>query len=84
MKLPQLTTGDHALEGAPPGVVFHGRTRELDVGDLPTGDRFPCTLVGAADGVEVTMPLTIAKVDAPAPKAAKRRRRTAAPKAAKG
>ena len=78
MKLPQLVpAGDHALEGAPPGVTFNGRTRELVLGDLPSG-RFPVTLVGIGAGVEVTMPLTIGAANTPP--APKRRRRPAAKK----
>lgn len=75
MKLPILVTGGaHSLEGAPPGVEFDGRTRELLIGDLPHG-RHGCRLVGRAGGVEVTMPLTIAATEAP-----KRHRRKPAAK----
>ena len=74
MKLPSLVTGGvHALEGAPLGVEFDARTREVAVDALPPGSRYSCRLVGRAGGVEVTMPLTIANAGEPP----KRRRRTA-------
>lgn len=83
MKLPALVSGAnarHSLEPTPPGVAFDGRARDLSIGDLPANGRHSCLLVGVADGVEVTMPITIAATGEP-PKP-KRRRRTAAPKAA--
>ena len=80
MKLPALvTSGEHTIEDAPPGVAFDGRTRELHLGDELPGGRFPVRLVGRGGGVEITMPLTIAKDATPAPEPApapKRRRAT--------
>lgn len=82
MKLPAIVaSGRHELENAPAGVSFDGRTRELDVGDLPGSGRYPCRLVGRADGVEVTLPITIAATGEPPaakPAAPKRRRKPAA------
>ena len=79
MKLPELVlNGTHELENAPAGVHFDSRTRELRLGDdMPPGGRYGAVLVGRGDGVEVTMPLTIA-ADPDAPPT--RRRRAAAKK----
>ena len=82
MKLMRIAAGEHHLEGAPAGVRFDGRTRELDVGDLLPAGRFPVTLVGREGGVEVSVSMTIAATGEPPAPAPKRRRRTAAPKAA--
>ena len=81
MKLPALVAGTnsvHELEGAPPGVVFDGRTRDLQIGDMPADGRRTCRLVGKADGVEVTMGITLAATGEAPPPAPKRRRRKTA------
>lgn len=79
MKLPPLvTSGTHAIEEAPPGIRFDGRTRNLDVGDLPPGARFACRYVGRGEGVEVSMPMTIGATGEPA--APPKRRRAPAKK----
>ena len=80
MKLMRIAAGEHRLEEAPAGIRFDGRTRELDVGDLPAG-RHPVTLVGREGGVEVSVSMTIAATGEPPAPAPRRRRRTAAPKA---
>ena len=84
MKLMRIASGEHRLEDAPPGVEFDGRTRQLDIGDLPAG-RWPMTLVGREGSAEIALPISIISTgEAPPAAPPKRRRRTAAPKAAKG
>lgn len=80
MKLMRIASGEHRLEDAPPGVEFDGRTRQLDIGDLPAG-RWPMTLVGREGSAEVAVPISILSTgEAPAGPAQaappKRRRRT--------
>ena len=80
MKLPAIvSSGRHELEDAPPGVTFDGRTRDLDIGDLPADGRHPCRLIGRADGVEVTLPITVAATGEPAPPKQRRRKPSAKP-----
>lgn len=74
MKLMRIAAGEHWLEGEPEGVQLDRRTRELDVGDLPAGGRYPVRLVARENDVEVSVPMTIAATGEP-----KRRRNTAQP-----